>query len=119
MKDEIRGKEVIWLEDPTKYDYLRVHEIQGCSPNYRGAFKYNEHCKLVGYTKKSEYLGNRTYKRIIFWLRQTDRGMPLEKEGYGIEPDGSPFKPTEGIFVREILLLISNQLNSEENKNGS
>jgi hypothetical protein len=101
--EQIKNKKVVWKENPSKYEYLRVSDIVGCSANYLGGL--GKSCKIIGYTK-SEYNGDSTYSKIIFWLKDYDRGMPNENEVYGNQP--KEYKPSEAIDTKEILRSIDN-----------
>ena len=85
----------IWIEKPTNYPYVRESKYSCCGANFK-PIKKGERCwfygdgkiektceiRLIGYTK-AEYIGNRIYEGIYWWLKGYDLGMPNEKEGYG------------------------------------
>ena len=100
-------RNMIWLDDPTKYDYVRQSNYMCCSPNFKPIHK-NETCsfygnvgglargdketpcikkkgklKLIGYSKPKKSMPSAIYLGVYFWLKPYDRGMPDEKLCYG------------------------------------
>jgi len=89
-------KNIIWLDDPTKFDYVRMSNFLTHSLRCKPIKKQEEQkygLKLIGYEnpKLIANLSNGAdrdfpiYKMIYFWLKSYDRGMPRQniKRGYG------------------------------------
>lgn len=115
--------DAIWLEEPTKYLYLRESNFYSCSPNYK-PIKKRDKCyfcnkkiektcelRLIGYTKAKKS-GNHLYMGTYWWLKGYDIGMPDEKIGYGCEgrwKDGKKYGIT--VIPSEAVKFIKKQEN--------
>lgn len=119
-------KEMIWLDNPTKYDYVRESEMLSASPlakpigknaTYKfsgrlgGLFRKKDakfiekigKLKLIGYEKPRKVNPDAKfpclYSSTYFWLKPYDRGMPDEKLCYG-NPDAEEwYRPCEAIKI--------------------
>ena len=97
--------EIVWLEDPSKFDYLRVSTVHFGSrrpPSEKGLRRrIGDFYKLVGYG-----LAHRgspgLFFRNIYWLKTYDRGCPKEAECYG-RPD-SRVMPAEAVETKHLIL---------------
>jgi len=88
--------DVIWLDDPRKYVYVREGTYLCCSPNYKPIKKRDKE-KLIGYTKP-KYISGRLYKGTFWWLKEYDLGMPKEEEGYkNYKIKGKQVVPNEAV----------------------
>jgi len=72
-------KAAVWLEDPTKFPYVRQNI---CISTNRKPNKLRKGYKLIGYIKPNYALnqGIRLFEVTMFWLAIYDRGMPKECE---------------------------------------
>lgn len=102
------GRMVIWLDDPLKYEYLRVGRITKCTrtppPIKSWASRSKDFFKLVGFMWPPAKRGDRLYVITFFWLKRHDRGCPDEEIGYGSEPEW--IRPAESELVTAIMSRI-------------
>jgi len=102
--DDDMPNNVIWLEDPWKYHYLRISRDNTSTsrpPIKTTTKEYNKNrWKLVGYSKPVKER-NGFYYWTLFWLKDYDRGMPNSDEVYG--GDNMNFMPCEGQTVKTIM----------------
>lgn len=76
------NKEIVWLEDPLKYAYLRERVYMTTSPR-KIALKtpiWNDQAKIIGYeiiNRKHEPAQD-VYNRRVWWLKTYDRDLDPE-----------------------------------------
>lgn len=96
-------KEIIWLEDPLKYSYLRETVYITTAPK-KIAIKtpiWENQAKIIGYEifiKENEAAQN-TYERRVWWLKKSDRDLDPE----GVYKNNHPYEAVlpESIRVGE------------------
>jgi hypothetical protein len=116
---ELNKKQMIWLDDPLKYEYLRESKYMACSVNAKPMRK-NAMCwfsgreggwrgqgkeiqkkglmKLVGYEKLTMN-PTKVACGVYYWLKPYDIDMPDEKLCYG-HPDCPYFiRPAEAVKI--------------------
>lgn len=116
---ELNKKQMFWLDNPLKYDYLRESSYMACSVNakpmrkgamcwfdgreggWRGTgkeIKKKGLMKLVGY-EKLIWNASRVMCGVYYWLKPYDKGMPDEKLCYG-HPDCPEYiRPSEAVTI--------------------
>jgi len=114
--DDFSILKCVWLDDPTKYEYVREGSYQCCSPNYKpihrkettilsidnGKDIKKTPMKLIGYTKPVKTgTGMRIYSGLFWYLKGYDRGMPDAQYCYGKYPAGHPYRPFEWVTFQE------------------
>lgn len=94
-------KDMIWLEDPTKFEYVRESTYLCASKNFKPLKKSEG--KLIGYEKlvKKKDGSNGVYCGVYYWLKTHDRGMPNAIQGYGNPDKPKNFHPTEAVKFTE------------------
>lgn len=101
LKGEIDAVyDMIWLDNPCKYPYLREGWYMCCSPNYRGGPKGSDQI-CVGLSRpkiRGDDMG--MYTGLMYTIRDTDKGMPNEKKG---PYSDSPLRPCEAMTIVEHL----------------
>ena len=67
--------EIIWLEDPTKYQYLRETILSLRSPRQIPLKRnlFSDQYKIVGYEIFTKHIPHPLYNRRIWWLKTYDR----------------------------------------------
>jgi len=83
--------EIVWLDDPQKWDYVRVLPIYMGTrarslTNSTLKLKLANFYKLVGYatlTRETKSTPGCFFIRRVFWLKDYDRGCPNEKYHVG------------------------------------
>ena len=93
-------KNMVWLHDPTQYEYVRKSEFTchhyNCKPLSKRIDEKIGGWLLVGYEKPRVVSklpdGFKLYKSIYFWLKNYDRGMPDQfiQNGYGVHKQATP-----------------------------
>jgi len=91
-----KEKNMIWLEDPRKHEYVRLSNFTSHHPNCKPITRSEQKetkWKLIGYEKPkiltfcADGHGGDfpIYITIYFWLKSYDRGMPEQfiQNGYG------------------------------------
>jgi hypothetical protein len=89
--------EVVWLEDPYKWDYLR--EGIALTTQRHGGIKPGSAWKVIGYenvAKKGR--GICAYTRRFWWLKDYDRGCPHEHRNYA----KGKLEPSEAVAPKDI-----------------
>lgn len=95
--------EIIWLENPFSYDYVREISILTTrrygKPNLSNLESYY---KLVGYENVAKRKRDRwqLYFRRVWWLKEYDRGCPKECGAYS---EGG-LRPAEAVSPDEIII---------------
>lgn len=92
---------IVWLEDPSKWRYLRESTmVRGSRKGWKRGAKLplGDFYKLVGYEFLSR-LEPAMFLYRIFWLKTYDSGCPRGDEVY--DKDGS--QPCEARNVRDLL----------------
>lgn len=93
-------EEVVWLEDPRNYEYLR----EGVYGTTQRSGKLSVNGKLIGYENvRKKGKGTQTYRRRFWYLKEYDRGMPKESEGYGKHEKGGT-TPAEAVSSEDIYM---------------
>lgn len=111
LKDMNLEQDMIWLEDPAKYEYVRESSILLMHPNSKplnsrnNKFVYRDginppvrtRSRLIGYER---YHGKHNEPCSIkyYWLKPYDRGMPYAGLRYG-KPGYEMIFPTEAIKI--------------------
>jgi hypothetical protein len=91
---------IIWLEDPTKWEYLRETTlIRGSRRGFKPGAKLGlaRFYKLVGYRFEGRICPG-YFLFTIYWLKDYDRGCP---RGYKVYDRGG--FPTEARLVKDLL----------------
>jgi hypothetical protein len=111
-----KEKNMIWLEDPRKYEYVRKTDFTSHNPNCKPLRKDELKCKfrgdkgdviselkLVGYEKPKLVqkfdVGFSVYQSIYFWLKPYDRGMPHADLCYGASDVSEGYRPSEAVKI--------------------
>jgi hypothetical protein len=91
---------VVWLENPLNYEYLRKSRCICCDFEFKKTIKsLIKNIKIIGY-EKPKMKGIVEY--YIYWLKDYDRGMPFEKEVYGKEDSIKNNRmPAEAVIIVE------------------
>jgi len=63
--------DIVWLDDPTKYRYLREYQTFTTQPRARIAI--NKDYVLIGYAVAAKDKGRRAYTRRFWFLKKYDR----------------------------------------------
>jgi len=100
-------EQMIWLEDPTKYEYVRKENFTSDSPNFKPVkenkiyeFEYKgekikSKPRLIGYSIPKQ-VKEEVYTGVYYWLKPYDVGMPYGDKGYG---DGREDRPNEAVRI--------------------
>ena len=94
-------QDIVWLEDPKQWKYLRVSPTtRGSRRGFRkgGKLPLADFYKLVGYQLQGR-LDRGCFLYKIFWLKTYDSGCPLGHEVY----DKNGGKPCEAVDVEKLL----------------
>jgi len=111
-----KEKNMIWLEDPRKYEYVRKSDFlshnPNCKPLRKDELKYRfrgdkgdiiSELKLVGYEKPKLVQkfddGFSVYQSIYFWLKPYDRGMLYADLCYGAPDAPGTYRPSEAVKI--------------------
>jgi len=94
MDEVYKVVEVVWLENPHKYEYLRETTIVTDFRSGKPSKNWSDLYRIVGYENVAK--AKSPYYRRVWWLKTYDRGCPKEYEGYrkGI--------PTEAVLTKNI-----------------
>lgn len=97
MNGEEEVEEIIWLEDPHNFDYVREGIAASCVRD-GGAGSYNFY-KVIGYENcKKRGKGIQVYHRRFWWLEKHDKGCPEAIEEY----QNGTSRPNEAINPKNI-----------------
>lgn len=100
-------EQMIWFEDPTKYEYVRKENYVCSSPNFKPVkenkiyeFEHNgekikSKPRLIGYSIPTQ-VEEQLFTGVYYWLKPYDIGMPYGNIGYG---DGRDSRPNEAVKI--------------------
>lgn len=70
-------KEIVWLESPSKFTYLREAEYHSCSSRFPSKSLLKKGSRLIGYQLVS-HLSARVFNFRFWYLREYDRDLDPE-----------------------------------------
>lgn len=116
-------EEVVWLEDPNNYDYLREVKWGTCRRSGKPGCSFG---KIIGYENlKKKGKGIQAYTRRVWYLKPHDKGMPkcdkYEKEGFrpteAVEPENIRMPPDVKVIKRYEEEQVVPEVKNTEEKN--